>query len=124
MTPMSPIKVILQELKQRLVKFETVKGVVILTTSLVGLYVVLFQLQYILQALGALLFVQAIIEGASLITYNPIRKEAKKVIAREKYIIERLSHPLVLDPKTSAQTATTSSTTAGVNGNLTTTTGS
>lgn len=77
---------LLTELKQRFVKFETLHGLYLVPLALIGLYVTLFHLEYVLHALAAIIFMYAFIEGLRKIFYNPVKKEALKVIRRNDYI--------------------------------------
>ena len=81
----------MEELKQRLLKFETLHGLYLVPLSLIGLYVTVFHLEYVLHAIAAIIFMYGLIEGLRKICYNPIKKEAMKVIAREKYIATKIS---------------------------------
>ncbi len=78
------------EFKQRLLKFDTLHGVYLVPLSLIGLWVTIFHLEYVLHALAAIIFCYGFVEGLRKICYNPIKKEALKVINREKYITEKL----------------------------------
>jgi hypothetical protein len=79
------------ELKQRVLKFETLHGAYLVPLSLLGLYVTVFHLEYVLHALAAIIFCYGLVEGLRKICYNPIKKEALKVINREKYIANHIT---------------------------------
>lgn len=74
------------DLKQRILKFETLHGLYLVPLSALGIYVTIFHLEYVLHALAAIIFCYGFVEGLRKIFYNPIKKEALKVIHREKYI--------------------------------------
>lgn len=74
------------EMKQRLIKFETLHGLYLVPLSIIGLYVTIFHLEYVLHALAAIIFCYGLIEGLRKICYNPVKKEALKVLRRAKYI--------------------------------------
>ena len=78
------------ELRQRLLKFETLHGAYLAPLSLVGMYVTLFHLEYVLHALAAVVFMYGFVEGLRLLCYNPVKKEALKVVEREKYIANHI----------------------------------
>ncbi len=74
-----------QELKDRLLKFETLHGLYMVPLGLVGLWVLVAHFQYILHVLCALVFMYAVIEGCRLIGYNPIKKAAAIYHKRMQY---------------------------------------
>ena len=74
------------EIGQRLLKFETLHGLYLVPLSIIGLYVTVFHLEYVLHALAAVIFCYAFVEGLRKIFYNPVKKEALKVLQRETYI--------------------------------------
>lgn len=78
------------EIKQRILKFDTLHGSYLVPLSIIGIYVTIFHLEYVLHALAAIIFFYCLVEGLRLIFYNPIKKDALKVMKREKYIIENL----------------------------------
>lgn len=81
----------LTELKQRFVKFETLHGLYLVPLSIIGLWVTFFHLEYVLHAIAGLIFCYGLIEGLRKIFYNPVKKEALKVLRRESYIANNLT---------------------------------
>ncbi len=75
-----------QELKDRLLKFETLHGLYMVPLGIMGLWVLVFHFQYILHVLCALIFMYALIEGMRLIGYNPLKKAAAIAQKRLKYM--------------------------------------
>lgn len=72
-------------------KFETLHGLYLVPLSLIGIYVTIFHLEYVLHAMAAVIFFYGLIEGLRKICYNPIKKEALKVLNREQYIAEKFT---------------------------------
>ena len=81
----------MSDLKQRLLKFEAAHGLLMVIAAIVGLLVTFWHLEYVLHALAVLLFGITFFWGLYKIFYNPVKKEALKVIAREKYIAEKIN---------------------------------
>lgn len=81
---------LLADLKQRFMKFETLHGLYLVPLSIIGLWVTIFHLEYVLHALAAIVFCYGLIEGLRKIFYNPVKKEALKVVNREQYISTNL----------------------------------
>lgn len=77
---------IFTEMKQRFIKFDTLHGLYLLPLSIIGLYVAIFHLEYVLHALAAIIFSYGLVESIRLIFYNPVKKEALKVVRRDHYI--------------------------------------
>jgi len=64
-----------QDLKERLLKFGTVRGLILIPLGIAGLIVVLTNFKFILHALAALVFASAIVEGLYQLLHNPIKKQ-------------------------------------------------
>lgn len=64
------------DLKQRLLKWETIHGLYFIPLGIVGIWITLFHLEYVIHALAALVFLYAIVEGVYKIFHNPIKKQA------------------------------------------------
>lgn len=76
---------LLTDLKERLLKVGTLRGVYLIPLGLIGLWIVLTNFKYILHAIAALIFVAAIVEGIYQLLHNPVKKQAalnKLVAAR------------------------------------------
>ena len=74
------------ELCHRVFKYETLHGLYLVPLSLLGMYVTVFHLEYVLHVIAAIIFCCGLVEGLRMLFYNPIKKEALKVLRREQYI--------------------------------------
>ena len=77
---------ICKELRQRFFKFETLHACHMIPLSLLGMYVTVYHLEYVLHVIAAQIFTFTLVEGLRYLFYNPVKKEALKVLEREKYI--------------------------------------
>jgi uncharacterized membrane protein len=77
---------ILQDLKERFLNFETVKGVYLLPAGGVICYVTLFYLQYVIQAFCLALGLYMMVEGFRKIQINRVKQK----IATEDLVEKRL----------------------------------
>jgi hypothetical protein len=77
---------ILQDLKERFLTFETVKGAYLLPAGGVICYVTLFYLQYVIQAFCLALGVYMMVEGSRKIFVNRVKQK----IATENLVEKRL----------------------------------
>ncbi len=74
------------EFKQRFFKFEALHGLYLVPLSMLGLYVTAFYPEYMIHTLAAIIFLYCFVEGLRKIFYNPVKKEALKVLRRDSYI--------------------------------------
>lgn len=74
------------ELKQRVFKIDFLHGFYMVPLSLLGLYVTRYYQEYVLYVIPALFFLYCLVDGSYRLFYNPVKKEAMKVLEREKYI--------------------------------------
>ena len=65
-----------QELKDRFLKFEAIHGLYWIPTGIIGLYVVLFHIEYVIEVAAVWLFIFLILEGLYKLLHNPIKKQA------------------------------------------------
>ncbi len=70
-------KAIKLDLRERFANFETVKGLYLLPSGLVGLWVVFYHLQFILHIFGLVCFGYMVVEGIRKIGVNRIRQTIK-----------------------------------------------
>lgn len=75
-----------REIEQRFLKFETLHALHMIPLSLLGMYVTIYHLEYVLHVIAAQIFTFTLVEGLRYLFYNPVKKEALKVLEREKYI--------------------------------------
>lgn len=64
------------EIKDRFFKFETIHGLYWIPTGIIGLYVVLFHIEYVIEVAAVWLFIFLILEGLYKLLHNPIKKQA------------------------------------------------
>jgi hypothetical protein len=75
-TKQSFLSGLFQDLKERLLKWGAVRGLVLIPLGVVGIWIVMTNFKFILHALAALVFVSAIVEGLYQLFHNPIKKQA------------------------------------------------
>lgn len=73
--PTSLISRLLTDLKERTLKVGTLRGLYLIPLGLIGLWIVVTDFKYILQAIAGLLFVAAIVEGLYQLMHNPVKKQ-------------------------------------------------
>lgn len=87
------------DLKQRFLKFEAVHGLYKIPLGGLLIYVgainipylqAMLQLQFVLHDLAIFIGVKSVVEGLHDVLHNPVKKEALKVINRDKYIANYL----------------------------------
>lgn len=64
------------ELKDRFLKFETLHGLYWIPTGIIGIYVVLFHIEYVIEVAAIWLFIFLILEGLYKLLHNPVKKQA------------------------------------------------
>ena len=75
-----------QDIKERFLNFETIKGTYLLPAGLAGMWVTWTNLQFILHAMGSVYFGYMIIEGARKILVNRVKQK----IAQEQLVEKRV----------------------------------
>lgn len=75
-----------QDFKERFLNFETAKGVYMVPAGLIGCYITIFHLNYMLQAVGILGFWYVFSEGMRKIAVNRIKQK----VAREDLMAARI----------------------------------
>lgn len=76
--------------QRRIIKLDFLHGVYQVPMGMAGMYVAIYHLEYILHAIGALIFFYAMIDGIHKLCYDPVKREALKVIRRDQYIQKNL----------------------------------
>lgn len=64
------------ELKDRFLKYETIHGIYWIPTGIIGIYVVIFHIEFAIEVAAIWLFLFLIIEGFYKLFHNPIKKQA------------------------------------------------
>lgn len=82
---MSIWKKLKQDLKERLLKFETIRGLYLVPAGILGIWVIIYHFQFILHAIGAACFGYMIVDGVRKIGVNRV----KQAIKDEENVIKR-----------------------------------
>lgn len=98
------------DFKERFLNFETFKGVYLLPVGLIGLWVTLTHIQYLLYIIGFAYFGYMAIEGARKISVNRIKQQVavRKAIDFRKFVNSEVGQ-VVQEVKKKVKSARTSS---------------
>lgn len=77
-----------QDFKERFLNFETAKGMYLIPAGLIGCYVSIYHVEYVIQAIGLLFSWYAVSEGLRKVWVNRVKQESKRAMMVEARLAE------------------------------------